>query len=66
VVLMSALAPDALAERARTARGTGANVVACLTKPFWVEPLISALEQAIPDPAATGNPATVSDLAAIG
>jgi len=51
VVLMSALASDMLEERARSARASGANVVACLSKPFWLEPLIAALERAIPEPA---------------
>ena len=55
IVLMSALSAEALATRAEAARAGGVNVVAWLAKPFWVEPLISALEKAIPDPAAIGG-----------
>jgi len=55
IVLMSALEPAALEARAEQARAGGANIVAWLAKPFWVEPLINALEKAIPDTAAIGG-----------
>jgi two-component system OmpR family response regulator len=49
VIFMSALEPEAIRARIDAARALGVNVVDGLTKPFWLEPLIAALEKAIPD-----------------
>lgn len=55
VVLISAASSDALAACAAALRARGANVVATLAKPFWIEPLIGALELAIHDVGAIGG-----------
>ncbi|MGE4069954.1 MAG: response regulator [Lysobacterales bacterium] len=48
VVLISATSNDVLAQRAAECIAQGINVVSTLRKPFWVDAMVSALEQAIP------------------
>ena len=49
VVLMSAAMRDRLGAQAADYARSGVNVVSTLAKPFWVDVLITALEQAVPD-----------------
>jgi CheY-like chemotaxis protein len=49
VVLMSAAMRDRLGAQAADYARSGVNVVSTLAKPFWVDVLITALEQAMPD-----------------
>ncbi len=48
VVLISASSEERLAQRAAECTRHGVNVVSTLRKPFWVDAMVSALEQAIP------------------
>lgn len=48
VVLISATSDEMLAKRAAECIAQGVNVVSTLRKPFWVDAMVSALEQAIP------------------
>lgn len=48
VVLISASSDERLAERADECKRQGVNVVSTLRKPFWVDAMVTALEQALP------------------
>lgn len=49
VVLMSAAMRGRLGAQAANYARLGVNVVSTLAKPFWIDVLVTALEQAIPD-----------------